>query len=141
MLSSIGRIVWVGLAFLLSCCVAAFFVVTLGLERFTHATQGTNFDEFSISGGIELLSSALLLTQAMTMIPALGAVVIGEVARIRSVYYYVVAGGLAFVAVPLLARISEAGELSMPAQIVWQIFAAGGFMGGFAYWMLAGRRA
>ena len=64
------------------------------------------------------------------------------VARIRSLIYYVVGGGLALAAVPLLARYGQGGTaMPDPDQLVWQVFATAGFAGGFVYWLLAGRNA
>lgn len=139
MLSVVGRIILVPFAFLLSTAVALFVLVTLGSERITHAIQGT--DNVSASAAFELLGQAVLLTSAMTILPALALIIIGEVARIRSIYYYVVGGGLALVAVPALAQVSSGGALEVPEAIIWQVFATAGFLGGFVYWLLAGRNA
>ena len=72
---------------------------------------------------------------------------IGEALRIRSWMYYVLAGGAALLAVSLLA--GTPGELAigadllvaLPAHQYMTIFAAAGFVGGFVYWLLAGRNA
>ena len=62
--------------------------------------------------------------------------------------YYVLAGGAALLAVPLLA--GAPGEfavapadlmVALPAGQYMTIFAAAGFVGGFVYWLLAGRNA
>jgi hypothetical protein len=68
-------------------------------------------------------------------------VVIGEVARIRSIAYYVVGGGIALAAIPLLARYGQGGTIASPDAIVWQVFATAGFAAGFVYWLIAGRNA
>lgn len=139
MLSVIGRIILVPFAFLIAAAVVLFVLVTLGSERITHAIQGT--DEVPIGAAFELLNQAVVLTSAMTIIPAVALVIIGEVARIQSIYYYVVGGGLALVAVPVLAQMSQGGEAALPGAVVWQVFATAGFLGGFAYWLIAGRNA
>ncbi len=141
MLSTLGRLIWVPIAFLLSAVVAAGVVMTLFLERITQFTAGRDVDDVSVSGLMELMASTLYLAQALTILPALAVVVIGEVARIRSATYYIVASGIALVAVPLIARVGQSGTLDVPALAVWQVFATGGFIGGFVYWLLAGRRA
>jgi hypothetical protein len=74
------------------------------------------------------------------MIPALVVVILGEVARIRSLIYYVVGGGAALAAMPLLARLGEA-SLGVPGGVLWQVFATAGFAAGFVYWLIAGRNA
>jgi hypothetical protein len=78
---------------------------------------------------------------ALTALPALVAVIAGEVLRIRSWMYYVVAGGLSLAAIPVLAA-PEGAELSaILASHAMTIFATAGFAGGFIYWLLAGARA
>lgn len=139
--STVGRLIWVPIAFILSAFVCGFVILTLGLERLTQYAKGFDDPDMGISGSIELFTSGIVLIQGFTLLPAIAFVLIGEVARIRSVYYYVVCGGLAAVSVPLLARIGEAGTMEMPAVVVWQVFATGGFVAGFVYWFLAGRNA
>ena len=46
---------------------------------------------------------AFTVVPALTIVPALVAVIIGEALHIRSWMYYVLAGGAALLAVPLLA--------------------------------------
>jgi len=84
---------------------------------------------------------AATVTPALTALPALLAVVVGEVLRLRSWIYYVLAGGASLAAVPLLAGASENGAPAIPAGEYMTIFAAAGFAGGFIYWLLAGARA
>ena len=78
---------------------------------------------------------------ALTVLPAAIAAIIGEALRIRSWMYYVLAGGAAMVAIPVLAS-QRGGELpALPAGQYMTIFAAVGFAGGLVYWLLAGRNA
>jgi hypothetical protein len=100
------------------------------------------------SGWVGAAIFAFTVVPALTIVPALVAVVIGEALRIRSWMYYVLAGGAALLAVPLLAR--DPGDLVVaPAELMvalpvgqyMTIFAAAGFVGGFVYWLLAGRNA
>ena len=35
----------------------------------------------------------------------------------------------------------EAFVKQMPASLIWQVFATGGFTAGFVYWLIAGRSA
>ena len=76
---------------------------------------------------------------ALTGLPGLIAVIIGEVMSIRSALYYTVAGGAALAVIPILARGVE--NASTPVGSYMSLFAAAGFIGGFAYWALAGARA
>jgi hypothetical protein len=82
-----------------------------------------------------------VLTSALALLPALAIVLIGELARIRSVLYYVVGGGVALALLPLLAGLGMPPAAERPASVVWQVLATAGFAGGFVYWLLAGRRA
>ena len=140
-LSTLGRLLWVPVAFLLSGATAAFVLVTLGMERITQAATGRGVNDDSIGALFELARQALLLYSGLTLLPALLVVIVGEVARIRSAFYYVIGGGLALVAVPLLARIGQGNASLIPPTAVWQVFATAGFAGGYVYWLLAGRRA
>jgi hypothetical protein len=138
---TLGRIIWVPLAFLVSAAVAGFVLVTLGLERVTQTLRGSGPAEDTIGSMIDLVGHGVLIASAFTVVPALLVVIVGEVARIRSSMYYVAGGGLAFAVVPLLARLGDGGGLAMPAVPVWQVFATAGFAGGLVYWLLAGRSA
>jgi hypothetical protein len=84
---------------------------------------------------------AKTVTPALTVLPALVAVVAGEVLRLRSWMYYVLAGGAALAVVPLLAAPDGADLTEIATSPYMTIFAASGFAGGFIYWLLAGARA
>jgi hypothetical protein len=78
---------------------------------------------------------------ALNALPALLALVVGEIFRIRSWMYYVLAGGASLAAVPLLVAPASADLPSILASQYITIFAAAGFAGGLVYWLLAGARA
>jgi len=137
MMYFLGRLFLVPLGFILATLVTIFVMVTLGSERITHAIQGQN--DVPLTAAFELVGQAAILTSAMTIVPALALIIIGEVARIRSLIYYVVGGGLALVALPALAQAGFGSQLQMPSAAVWQVFATSGFLGGFTYWLIAGR--
>lgn len=137
----VGRLILIPIAILVAGLIGGLVLVTLGLERITQATQGRWQDGDTIGGLYELFVQGQLLVSGLTLIPALAIVIIGEVARIRSMLYYVLGGGLALVAVPLLARFGEAGGISALPTTVWQVFATAGFAGGWIYWLIAGRSA
>jgi hypothetical protein len=138
---ALGRLILVPVAFLAAAAIATLVAVTLGLERITHAIQGKGDGTLGVEGLVDLLLEGRLLASGLTLLPALAVVIVGEVARIRSSVYYIVGGGAALAAIPLLARLGEAGGLVLPAAAVWQVLATAGFAGGFVYWLLAGRRA
>ena len=84
---------------------------------------------------------AAIVAPALTALPALLAVVAGEVLRLRTWIYYVLAGGASLAAIPLLAGPPDEVLSSIPAGEYMTIFATAGFAGGFIYWLLAGARA
>ena len=131
----IGRLFIVPLA-LLAASLAAFYVLfTLGLERITRAMHAQGADQDGIFLVLDMLRQGFVLTRGLTILPILAVVIIGEVARIRSSIYYILGGGAALAASPLLA------SNTLPAGPLWQVFASAGFTGGLVYWMLAGRKA
>lgn len=140
-LSTLGRMLWVPIAFLISAGVTAFVLVTLGLERVTQAVHGRDIEADTLGALFDLLRQAHLLTSGLTVLPALLLVIVGEVARIRAILYYIVGGGAALAAMPLIARLGQGEPALTSTAAVWQVFATAGFVGGFVYWLIAGRRA
>lgn len=140
------RVLWVVVAFGLAATVALAILFALGSmwvgdelravappdDPILHRGGATVF-------GIVLFASAV--APALTALPALIAVVAGEVLKMRSWVYYVLAGGASLLAIPLLAGSAEAGSAAIPAGEYMTIFATAGFSGGFVYWLLAGARA
>ncbi len=140
--STVWRMIVVPISFLIAALFTAFVLFTLSMERVTHAIHGQRLDESdSMFAIFDLVSQGLLLASGVTILPAIAVVLIGEISRIRSVLYYILGGGAALVAVPLLARFGQSGDLVLPNSVVWQVFATAGFAGGFIYWLMAGRRA
>ena len=93
-----------------------------------------------------LLRSGVILfagtvAPALNALPGLLAAVAGEVLRIRSWMYYVLAGGASLAVVPILAAPETVDLAKVLASPYMTIFAAAGFAGGFVYWLLAGSRA
>jgi hypothetical protein len=78
---------------------------------------------------------------ALTALPGLIAAIAGEVLRLRSWMYYVLAGGAALAVIPALAAPDSADLPKVLASPYMTIFAASGFAGGFIYWLIAGRSA
>lgn len=139
--STVGRFIVIPIALLIAALVSGFVLFTLGLERITGALQGNRSGDDVIVAMFDLTQQGLLLATGLTLIPALVVVIVGEIARIRSAIYYVAAGGLALAAMPMLARMTESGNVVVPETTVWQVFATAGFAGGFVYWLIAGRNA
>jgi hypothetical protein len=141
MLRTVGRLIWVPIAFLLSALIALFVIVSLGQERITLALRGRGPNEATIDAAFDLFGLALQLLSVYTLVPAILLIVIGEVARIRTALYYVIGGGLTLAVVPLLAGLNQPASALDVAAVVWQVLATAGFAGGFVYWLLAGRKA
>jgi hypothetical protein len=141
MLRTLGRLIWVPIAFLLSGMVALFLIVSLGQERLVAALQGRRPDEATIAAAFDFMGFVFELLSVSSVLPAILLVIIGEVGRIRGALYYVIGGGAALAIVPLLSRISQPASAVDLSQVVWQVLATGGFAGGFVYWLLAGRNA
>ena len=143
MLHIMGRIIIVPIGFLLAVAVTIAVLLTLGLEVTTQtlARKSSDADRIEVLVGMGL--DILHIFAATTVLPALLVVIVGEVARIRSMLYYVLGGGLAIAVFPLLARLgptlSEAGG-PLPVR-AWAVLSTAGFAGGLAYWLVAGRRA
>jgi uncharacterized membrane protein len=139
-LKTLGRLIWIPIAFLIAACVAVWVLVTLGLETVTHAFHNLNEDQ-TVSAAFDIAWQGTLIASGATLIPALLIVIAGEVARIRSWLYYLIGGGVSMAVIPLLAQMGPdvAQQLALPA--LWHVFATAGFAGGFVYWLLAGRNA
>jgi hypothetical protein len=135
---AIGRLIVVPLGFLIAAAAAGFVLFTLGLEKITHALHGTEVGAETVVYAFDM---GTLILSGLTIIPALAVVIVGEVARIRSWLYYMIGGGLALAALPLLGRINDASVAAMPDAAVWQVLATAGFVGGLTYWLIAGRNA
>ena len=138
---TLGRLIVVPLGFVLGLAAAIAALLTIGLERFTHATHGRDVDVARVGELLAFLRDAASLASAATLVPAVLLVIVGEVARIRSAGYYIVGGGLAVAAIPLIARSGSLGRDLSQLGLVWQVFATAGFLGGAVYWFVAGRRA
>jgi hypothetical protein len=138
---TLGRLIWVPIAAVLSALVAAFVLVSLGQERIIQGLSGRRPDDVPLGAVWDLLKMGRALFSVQTFLPALLLIIVGEVARIRQSMYYVLGGGAALVAVPLIARLSDGSSVLGATATLWQVFATAGFAGGFLYWLLAGRNA
>jgi hypothetical protein len=140
MMRAVGRLLLVPLGFVMASLAAAFILITLGQERLVIALRGQSITETGIDAMFDLLKVVLSLLTMKTLIPAILLVIVGEVARIRNYAFYIVGGGLALVAVPVLAQLGQGSSIAL-APVIWQVFATAGFAAGFVYWLVAGRRA
>jgi hypothetical protein len=102
-----------------------------------------NADEISqaLNQGLGVIAFFINVAPVLTLLPAIAAVAIGEVARVRSLLYYLIAGGLAAALMPLIATQQEATGSSTYSAAYFSIIATAGFAGGLMYWLIAGRNA
>ena len=144
-LNTLFRGIWVVTAFCLAALVALAVLFALGAlwvgdelriaaphEPMLHHGAAPVF-------GVVLFASTV--APALTCLPGLVGVVAGEVLRVRSWMYYVLAGGASFAAVPLLVGAHNDDLQAVASSQYLTIFLAAGFAGGFIYWLFAGARA
>ena len=137
--STLGRMFVVPIAFLMAMAASMFVLLTLGYERIVQAMAASGTSIFEAI--LDLIGHGALIASGLTILPALGLVIVGEVARVRSALYYILGGGVALAAIPLLARFGQQADAAGAGAALWQVFATAGFAGGLVYWLLAGRRA
>jgi hypothetical protein len=136
--------IWVVTALLVAIAVALAVLFALGAVWVGDELKEAAPHDPMLQQGAPVFGAVLFastVTPALTALPALIAVVAGEVMRIRSWMYYVLAGGAALAVVPLLAAPEGADLTEIATSPYMTIFAAAGFAGGFIYWLLAGARA
>lgn len=143
--STVLRLIWVPISFFLSGIVALIVLFTLGYERLIsdvpQARAGGGDVVESVSGYLVQLEFLASLASVLTLVPAVLVIIIGEVARIRSAVYYVLAGGAALAVVPILPQLTGGLDVTLPKTTLLQVLATSGFAGGLVYWGLAGRKA
>ena len=81
---------------------------------------------------------------AIAFVPAVVLIAIAESFNIRSIFYYALGGGL-IAAIPwysadISVRLENTTDIS-PVNYGLQLVVAAGIIGGFVYWLLAGRKA
>ena len=144
-LSTIFRMIWVAIAAMLAIGAALAVLFALGAMWVGDELRAAAPHDPMLRHGADRIFGVILfagtVTPALTILPALAAIVAGEVLRIRSWMYYLLAGGVSLAAIPLLTSPRVEDLQALPASPYMPIFAAAGFVGGFVYWLLAGARA
>ena len=144
-LSTIFRMIWVAIAAMLAIGAALAVLFALGAMWVGDELRAAAPHDPMLRYGADRIFGVILfagtVTPALTILPALAAIVAGEVLRIRSWMYYLLAGGVSLAAIPLLTSPRAEDLQALPASPYMPIFAAAGFVGGFVYWLLAGARA
>jgi len=138
MFGAAGRLIAVVFGFVMAVCVSALVAFRLGIERVTGALHG---DEDPFGTVLGWLARGAHLSLYVTLLLAILVVIAGEVARIRTALFYIVGGGIAVAAAPVLIEVQRSGVGQGLPAFIWQVFATAGFVGGGVYWLIAGRRA
>jgi hypothetical protein len=141
---TILRMAWVAIAFLIAALASLAVLFALGGIWAGGELRAAAPNDPVVRDGAPIFGVLLFartVGPALTALPALIAVVAGEVMRVRSWMYYVLASGLSLAAIPILAAPETAELSSILASQTMTIFATAGFAGGLLYWLLAGARA
>jgi hypothetical protein len=106
--STLGRMIVIPIAFVIAAMVAILVLLSLGYERIVQAMATSGTDIFEAV--FDLIGHGAIIANGLTILPALALVIIGEVVRIRSALYYILGGGVALAAIPLLARFGQQAD-------------------------------
>ncbi len=132
----------IAFAFVVACFTAG-LVVAYGLIAPEFAKLSTAEPE-ALLGFLFLVTAAGIVTPFYVFAPAALIIFVSEMFSLRSVLYYALmgafVGALAYVLTDITARMQGAGTV-VPLTRELQFMVAGGIVGGFVYWLLAGRRA
>jgi hypothetical protein len=140
----IGRLFLVAFAFLVASGAALTTLFVLGSMWIgeTFVAEGNLGPEaWPIAPVIGGFFFAGAVGPALTAVPGLVAIVLGEGLNIRSIVYYGLAGAASMAAIPILAARDNPQAAGMPASDYLIIFLAAGALAGLVYWTIAGRTA
>ena len=144
-LNTVLRGIWVIAAFGLAAFAALAVLFALGAVWAGDELRAAAPEDSLLHHGAAPVFGMVLfagtVAPALTSLPGLIAAVVGEVLRLRSWMYYVLAGGASLAAVPLLVGARNSDLEAVAASQYMAIFLTAGFAGGFVYWLLAGRNA
>ena len=142
-----GRALAVLFAFLLAVLAGVITLFTLGMswaaeEAVRYAEEPQDEISHMIHEGFGMLAFFVTVSPVLTLLPVIAVAIAGELARIRSAFYYITAGGVATAIMPLVAsyRVEAQSQATYNAEY-FAILATAGFAGGLVYWLVAGRNA
>lgn len=128
------RFATVFLGFILAIVAGALVLMAINgywsAQTYSHSLSHYN-DEWAFE-------SSMMVAPLFTLVSAAIAVVVGEMAHIRSALYYIVAGGVAAVVIPFFTSSTLEYQSITP---YFSVIATAGFAGGLIYWLFAGRSA
>lgn len=142
----LARAIMVPLGMLLGFIAGLIVLAVFGIEPFLKSLVPVG--DGTVSGTLDTIDRVIdtvlrasVTATTLTVIPALVAIIAGEIMSIRSFTYYVVVCGLAAVAGPWITSGMAEGTEALPLAETWALLATAGFTGGAVYWLLAGRWA
>ncbi len=140
-MSLFGRIIVICFALIVSMMAAG---ITLALGIVAPDWAGVDSDPFERVTFFVVSFFATSFVGAVAVVPAVVAIVIAEVARMRSFLYYGVGGALvglaSYFGSDISVRVENTTDMP-PVSNALQLAAAAGIIGGLVYWLLAGRNA
>jgi hypothetical protein len=133
---AVGRLFAAMLGFLAAVIGAAAFLLAakLGLEGPPPGEEVWFWSRWVIYGGM-----AASMLGAMAFVPGAVLIVVTEIFSIRSPVVHVGAGGLLGLAATLTGSSASTASPTLDQEGLLMI--AAGFVGGFVYWLIAGRSA
>jgi hypothetical protein len=137
---AVGRLFAATLGFMAAVIAAAVFLLSakVGISPPAPEYEPWFWSQFFVYGGV----TASMLG-AMAFLPGVVLILVSEIFSIRSFLFHVGAGGLLGLAATFrLDRMHDrmsAGDVTFGADVT--LLVAGGFVGGFVYWLIAGRMA
>jgi hypothetical protein len=146
---AIRRIFAVLFAFALACLTALIVLFAVGAEWAARELAAHSNDlaaprappEEVFLRGVGFIAFFATVAPTLSVLPGLVAAIVGEVAKIRAALYYIVAGGLALIVMPLAYIVQNAPAEAVPSAQYLTIYATAGFAAGLVYWLIAGRNA
>lgn len=148
MLRTLSRLIIVILALILAA-ISALASFAYMMVLFSKNSGEGQLDKLLNLEGLEtLLDYTVFMTGTggiILIVPAILLALIGETVRIRSWLYYIIGGGLAIVVIPFMmqAELTQADikTFSQASGRYLSILLTSGFVMGFVYWLIAGRKA
>jgi hypothetical protein len=133
----IGRIVVVGLAFLVASVIGWLVLLVAILPPVWADVFAFDMDDGLFHA---MVGVGAAFVAAAALLPAIVVIAIAEAFRLRSFLFYGAAGGLLALA-PAYGLDPSAFKADASDVTLAQAFAAAGIVAGFVYWLLAGRHA
>jgi hypothetical protein len=136
-----GRAIVIVLA-LIAALIVAGIAVAMGIVA--PDWRGVDSDPIERATFFIVAFFATSFVGMAVILPAIAAIAVAEIMRIRSLLYYGFAGGLlglaSYFTSDISARLENTTDVVPPGHLL-QLAAAAGILAGLTYWLLAGRNA